>query len=124
MAHYEHLSVYKESYTLLIELIQSTKNFPKEYRYSLGERIHDDLIELILDIYRANSAFDKSEYINSILIRTKRIELFLRMFSDLKIITLEKYSCFIEKTNSISRQAQGWLQACQKSGAEPIKTTV
>ena len=124
MAHYEHLSVYKESYTLLVELIQSTKNFPKEYRYSLGERIHNDLIELILDIYRANSASDKSEYINSILIRTKRIELFLRMFCDLKIITLEKYSHFIEKTSSVSRQAQGWFQACQKSGAEPIETIV
>ena len=124
MAHYEHLSVYKESYTLLVELIQSTKNYPKEYRYSLGERIHDDLIELILDIYRANSASDKSEYINSILIRAKRIELFLRMFCDLKIITLEKYSHFIEKTNSISKQAQGWLQACHKPEAEPIKTNV
>ena len=124
MAHYEHLSVYKESYTLVVELIQSTKNFPKEYRYSLAEKIHDDLVELILDIYRANSASDKSEYINSILIRTKRIELFLRMFCDLKIITLERYSHFIEKTNSISRQAQGWLQAYRKPEAEPIKTTV
>jgi len=124
VAHYEHLSVYKESYTLLVELIQATKNFPKEYRYSLGEKIHDNLMELILDIYRANSASDKSEYINSILIRTKRIELFLRMFCDLKIIPLERYSHFIEKTSSISRQSQGWLQACRKSGAEPIATTV
>lgn len=120
MAQYEHLSVYKESYSLLIELIQSTKNFPKEYRYSLGERIHDDLIELILDIYKANSAVDKSVYIKSILIRTKRIELLLRMFSDLKIITLEKYSYFIEKTSSILRQGQGWLRTCRKPEAEPV----
>ena len=36
----------------------STKDFPREYKYTLGQKIKDELIELVVMIYRANSAAD------------------------------------------------------------------
>lgn len=39
MAIYLHLPVYKASYDLLVELFKFTKDFNREYKYTLGESI-------------------------------------------------------------------------------------
>lgn len=108
MAQYNHLPIYKTSYDLLLELIQVTKNFPREYRYSLGEKIDNHLIDLIVTIYKANSAKNKEPFLQSILEHVQFINLFLRISCDIKIIPLNRYANFIEKTSSIAKQATAW----------------
>ena len=52
MVNYEHLPLYKSSYDLLIDLYGKIKNFPKEYKYSLGEQLKKYVLEVIKkDLY-------------------------------------------------------------------------
>ena len=67
MAQYQHLPIYKQTYDLLLRTMTATKDFPREYKYSLGQKIKDELMELVVLIYRANSAIDKRQHIESIL---------------------------------------------------------
>ena len=108
MAQYNHLPIYKASYDLLIELIQVTKNYPREYRYSIGEKMDKELMELIINIYKANSAKDKTEHIKNILENIQFINLFLRISMDLKILPIARSATFVEKVGCISRQATAW----------------
>lgn len=108
MAQYNHLPIYKTSYDLLLEVMQTTKNFPREFRYSIGEKIDNELIELVVSIYKANSAKDKEKYILDILEHAQFVNLFLRMSCDLKILPLNRYATFIESVGSIQKQANGW----------------
>jgi hypothetical protein len=39
MALYYNLPVFKEVYTLILILFEVTKDFPKEYKYTLGQDI-------------------------------------------------------------------------------------
>ena len=39
MALYNHLPVYKASYDLLVKIFELTRNFSREYKYTLGESI-------------------------------------------------------------------------------------
>jgi len=39
MSKYEELPVYKASYDLLLEIFKFTKNFTKEYKYTIGESL-------------------------------------------------------------------------------------
>ena len=39
MAYYNELPVYKATYDLLLAIFQFTKNFSKEYKYTVGERV-------------------------------------------------------------------------------------
>lgn len=119
MAQYQHLPLYKTTYTLLFELMNVTKNFPKDFKYSLGEKIQNQTIEILINIYRANSTSDKKQYIQQILEGVQFLEVYLRLSHDLKIITIEKYAIFIEETNCISKQAQGWIQTCQQPALRP-----
>lgn len=111
MAQYQHLPIFKTAYDLLIELMQTTKDFPREFKYSVGEKIQTNVVELIVEIYKANSAKDKLLFIDNVLEKIQFINLFLRISLDLKILPVTKYAAFIEKSASIAKQAQGWKLA-------------
>ena len=61
MGTYNDLPVYKATYDLLLEMFRFTKDFSKEYKYTVGESLKKETIELITLIYRANSRTDKAE---------------------------------------------------------------
>jgi len=61
MGTYNDLPVYKATYDLLLEMFRFTKDFSKEYKYTVGESLKKETIELIMLIYRANSRTDKVE---------------------------------------------------------------
>lgn len=61
MAQYSELPVYKATYDLLLAIFQFTKDFSKEFEYTVGERLKKEIIELITLIYHANSRTDKVE---------------------------------------------------------------
>ena len=48
MATYNELSVYKATYDLLLEIFRLTKDFSKEYKYTVGESLKKETIELII----------------------------------------------------------------------------
>lgn len=47
MVKFNELPVYKASYDLLIEIFRFTKDFKKEYKYTIGESLKKETIELI-----------------------------------------------------------------------------
>lgn len=47
MSRYEELPVYKACYDLLVEIFRFTKDFTKEYKYTVGESLKKETIELI-----------------------------------------------------------------------------
>jgi hypothetical protein len=61
MALYSELPVYKSTYDLLLGIFQFTKDFGKEYKYTVGESLKKETIELLTLIYRANVKRDKQE---------------------------------------------------------------
>jgi hypothetical protein len=56
MSIYNELPVYKATYDLLLEMFKFTKELGKEYKYTVGESLKKETIELITLIYRANSS--------------------------------------------------------------------
>jgi hypothetical protein len=61
MAKYDELPVYKASYDLLLEIFRFTREFNREFKYTVGESLKKETLELITLIYRANSKTDKWE---------------------------------------------------------------
>ena len=46
MSQYNELLVYKATYVLLLAIFQFTKQFRKEYKYTVGESLRSNLIKL------------------------------------------------------------------------------
>jgi len=113
MAQYRHLQIYKASYDAFFRIVNMINHFPREYKYSLGERMQNAAIDIIVSIYKANSVRDKSVHIAKIIENIQLIYLFLRLSHDLKIISVEKYAAAIELFDEISKQASGWQKAAE-----------
>jgi hypothetical protein len=65
MALYSELPVYKATYDLLLAIFRFTKDFGKEYKYTVGESLKKETIELLTLIYRANVKRDKQGVLQS-----------------------------------------------------------
>ncbi len=124
MAQYEHLPIYKLTYDLLIRTMTATKDFPREYKYTLGQKMKDEIIELVVLIYKANSAADKEQHISMILERVQVVQLLMRLSHDMKILTRKHYAAIAEMTEALARQAQGWQKSSGKRKPERDQVAV
>ena len=62
MALYYELPVYRDVYKLILMIFECTKDFSKEYKYTLGQDMKRDALQLVRNIYRANKSANKKEY--------------------------------------------------------------
>ena len=120
MAQYEHLPIYKHTYDLLLRIMTATKNFPREYKYTLGQKLKDEVIELVVLIYRANSVQDRQSHISAILERVQVVQLMIRLAHDMKILPRRHYAALAEITDTLARQAGGWLKSSGKGRPEQV----
>ena len=119
MSQYKHLPIYKATYELLEAVTRKTKDFPRDFKYSLGDKIRNECIELVVFIYKANSMREQREdHLRQIVERVQVIELMLRLAKDLRLLSVDAFSEIVLLTDSIARQAQGWLKHTAGSRAD------
>lgn len=111
MARHEHLPIYKQSYELLNQAVHVTKDFPREYKFTLGQRLRDEILQLLVLIYRANSQKDKITIIKDILENILVVQLLIRLCHDMRILPRKHYAALVLLTESLARQAEGWKKS-------------
>ena len=114
MAQYDTLPIYKATYDVLIRVMHAISHFPREYKYSLGEKIQNEIIELVILIYKANSLKHRVEFLYKMQEQIQLIYLLLRIAHDIKILPTEKFSGIVEMVDSVATQTKGWLKANEK----------
>ena len=115
MAKYDTLLIYKATYDVLLRTMHAISHFPREYKYSLGEKIQNEMIELVISIYKANSNYNKREFLSRMQEQIQLIYLLLRISHDMKLMPTEKYAGIVEMIDEVASQAKGWLIANEKS---------
>ncbi|WXT99354.1 MAG: hypothetical protein Ctma_0050 [Catillopecten margaritatus gill symbiont] len=76
----------------------------KEYKYTVGESIKKETIEMIINIYRANSRKDKVKHIVKARENIEVIWVLLRLLRDLKQVNIKKFAGLNDKCESVSKQ--------------------
>lgn len=114
MSTYNHLTVYKTSYDLMLEIFKLTKSFSREYKYSIGQDLKREVTLLIKRIFQANSSFDtRVEYIKKARGHIEVIRLYIRALKDLQEINVKKFARISVYIESVSRQLTGWQRSCK-----------
>ncbi len=122
MAHYDTLPIYKATYDFLLRVMHAVSHFPREYKYTLGERIQEECIELVIMIYKVNVTKSKVAYLKRMDEQIQLIYLLLRISHDMKLMPTEKYAGIVEMADGVAVQAKGWLRANEKM-REPDNAT-
>lgn len=120
MAQYRHLPIYKAAYSLLQAITRSTAGFPRAWKYSFGDKLRNESVELIVLIYHANShsGAKRVEYAEAFLERLQAVEVILRTAKDMHLLSVKQFSEIVGLTDSLGKQAKGWIKAAGKLLAE------
>ena len=108
MALYYDLPVFKDVYKLTLLIYSLTKDFSKEFKYTLGQDLKKDVLVLMRSIYRANKAQNKKEYLETLLDDFELVKLEVRLCVDMKIITIKKQAEISLLMDGIGKQITGW----------------
>ena len=111
MANYDELPVYKATYDLLLEMFRFTKDFSKEFKYTVGESLKKETIELITLIYRANSRVDKQAILQTAREHIEVIRLLVRLMKDMQQISLKRFVEVNTRVENVSKQLTGWQKS-------------
>jgi hypothetical protein len=114
MAIHTNLPIYKVAYNLLDVVTELVKHMDRNFKRSIGEKISNECIEIVVLVFRANVAQDKEPHLIELLERVQVINLMLRLGHDKKVISRPSYAKAVELTTSIGKQANGWRRAATR----------
>ena len=114
MANYLELPVYKASYDLLLQIFTLTHNLTREYKYTLGEKLKNEITELLSNIYRANRTREKERYLKIARENLELVRLYIRILKDLKQVSGKKHIFINLSIEKVSKQLAGWHKSVSK----------
>ncbi len=123
MALFSELPVYKLGYDLLIAIYDRTKLFTREYKYTLGEKLKNETLELLINIYKANKSKQATrlQYIGNARQNIEVIRLLLRVTKDLKIIGIKGHVVLNVQVEELSKQLTSWQKYTARAYAKEEK---
>ncbi len=111
MALHTNLPIYKVAYDLLDIITDLAKNMPRDFKQSVGGKLRDECVEIVVLIFRANVAREKASHLSALIERLQVAELLLRLSRDKRLISTGQYAKAVELTTSIGKQAGGWRRS-------------
>ena len=111
MALYTELPVYRDTYQLTLKVFEYTREFARDYKFTLGEDMRRDVLKLTGSIYRANKSTSKSEHLDGFLDEFELLKLKIRLCVDMKLLPMRKQALLSGLLESISKQVVGWRNA-------------
>jgi len=122
MAQYNHLPIFQLTYQLALEIHRATHQFPREYKYTLGQKLKEIVSDVLDMIVEANSAEEKTEILEGARLKLERLRIHLRLTNDLEILGLKRYEAFNRTLEEISKQLSGWLEWAKSKKSGSLKT--
>jgi len=121
MALASTLPIYRVTYDLLQVATRITKDMPRDYKQSLGNKIREESVQLVLLIYRANCSRDKRPHLEDLQESLQVVTLLLRLAKDMKLVSTGQFAQTVELTDQIGRQSSGWLKSASSPAAFPSR---
>ena len=114
MGLYYDLPVYKDVFDLILLIYKYTKDFSREYKYTIGQDLKRDSLVLVRDVYRVNKATDKLLYFDQLQDDFELIKFEIRLCSELKLFHISQQAQMIKLTESIGKQINAWKKKYKK----------
>ena len=108
MALHTSLPIYKVAYDLLDVAVEVTRHMPRDFRASIGAKVREECVELMVLIFRANTAQNKTPHLDALIEHLQVAELLFRLSKDKRFISTGQYARAIALTSLIGKQANGW----------------
>jgi len=111
---YDQLPVYRKGNELFQQVFQVCRNMERDVMFTIGQRMQEEIIDLQVNVFRANCREDKFALIGTARENAEVIRLLLRNLSELKLISLEKFVDMNALLEEVSKQLTAWQKSVRK----------
>lgn len=116
MGLYYDLPVYKDVFNLILLIYKFTKQFTREYKYTIGQDLKRDSIMLVRGVYRVNKSNDKLLHFEQLQDDFELIKFQIRLCSSLKLFSIKQQAELIKLLDVIGKQITAWKNKYKKAG--------
>ena len=93
----EELKIYKDTSELVKRVFIIVKNFPRDYKYTIGSRIQNTALDCVELIYKASRHKQKEKDLDELVSSLDFLSYLIRISKDMNIVTEKQYALYIEK---------------------------
>ena len=112
MAIASELKVYRDTYKLVSLVMDFTGNFPRKYKYTLGQQIDGTALELFEYIQLANMfRHNRVTHLSGFIVKFEKLKTLIRLGGEKKCLSIGQQANIAQLTESIGRQIVAWKNA-------------
>lgn len=101
----------ESAYQLLLWLTPAVEKFPRNFKFTLGDRAMATAIEALDHLVAATYSRERLARLSAANLALERLRFFMRLASDLRIIDLRKYEHAARLIDETGRLIGGWIKA-------------
>ncbi|MDD3919376.1 MAG: diversity-generating retroelement protein Avd [Candidatus Pacebacteria bacterium] len=106
--NYDKLVLFQKIYDLILEIHPIIITFPKNERFTLGQKMENTLLSILEIVIVINLKKVSSNYFRKIDVELQKLKIFIRLSKDLRFISIKTYGSLEEKVVEIGKILGGF----------------
>ena len=116
------LPVFRKMYDLNLMLIRLVNNFPKQYKYNVGDELIKTFLRLFKHLFAANREYDNKikrvEHLDNFLDDYDLLKVLIRLANEKRMFSIKDAANLALLTENITKQINGWRNKSSKEYTE------
>lgn len=109
----------QKTYEFVLWLVKKVENFPKSHKFTIGERLAANGMDLLTSLVEAAYTRHKEQLLQAASRKVNATRYLLRLAKDLHLMSVESYGFSVENLDEIGRMVGGWLRAAVPPSPSP-----
>lgn len=106
----KELSIIQKAHDLIKYYIPIIERFPKAHKFTLGDRIVNQLYDLLEGLIKAKYAYEKLNYLINLNVQLEILRHQTKILLDFQLIPLKRYEYISKQIDEIGLELGGWIK--------------
>lgn len=98
-------------YDVILWLIPQVEKFPRDYKFTAGDRVINNLLDSLETIIEAAYTKDKTHLLRKFNMQLEKLRYLIRLSKDMRALSIKKYAYISAEIDELGRMTGGWLRA-------------
>jgi hypothetical protein len=112
----KEVSAVAKIYEFTLWLLPIVAKFPREHRFTLGNRMEDGVLAILELLAEASYTREKRELLRQANLRLERLRYLIRLAKDLKLLSLKQYEFAVQALFAAGNEIGGWARQQKQAG--------
>lgn len=106
----EDLVIFQKLYDFTLWFFPIVNKFPKQQRFVLGQRIENEILEIVELVAVANGETEKGRTLKTASAKLDLLRMLIRLAKDLRFVSVKQYGLASERLNEVGRLLTGLMR--------------